>query len=95
MSASLLSRAALPLVAVAAALLGAGATWLVNRGSAGDEVRTYLLKHPEVIPEAIEELQRREAAKAIAASRSDIVTPVGTAWVGNPNGDVTIVEYLD
>jgi len=92
---SLLSRAALPLVAVVAALLGAGATWLVNRGAAGDEIRTYLLKHPEVIPEAIEELQRRDAARAIAASRSDIVTPVGSAWSGNPAGDVTVVEYLD
>lgn len=95
MSGSLLSRAALPLVAVAAALLGAGGTWLLNRGVAGDEIRTYLLKHPEVIPEAIAELQRRDAAKAIAASRSDIVNPVGTAWAGNPNGDVAVVEYLD
>ena len=95
MSGFLSSRAALPLVAVAAALLGAGATWLVNRGAAGDEIRAYLLQHPEVIPEAITELQRRDAARAIAASRSDIVNPIGSAWSGNPNGDVAVVEYLD
>ena len=95
MSGSLLSRAALPLVAVAAALLGAGTTWLVSRNTSGDEIRAYLLAHPEVLPEAMDVLNRREMAKTISASRDDIVKPFGTAWAGNPNGDVEVVEYLD
>lgn len=89
------SRAALPLVAVAAALLGAGATLLVSRHSDGSQVREYLLAHPEVIPEAMQRLQEKQNAKIIAANRADILTPVGSAWAGNPNGDVTVVEYLD
>ena len=89
------SRAALPLVAVAAALLGAGAMLLVSRDHDGSQVREYLLAHPEVIPEAMQKLQERSNAKVIAANRADILTPVGSAWAGNPDGDVTVVEYLD
>lgn len=89
------SRAALPLVAVAAALLGAGATLLVSRHSDGSQIREYLLANPEVIPEAMQRLQEKHNAKIIAANRADILTPVGGAWAGNPNGDVTVVEYLD
>ncbi|MDB5680039.1 MAG: disulfide bond formation protein DsbA [Sphingomonas bacterium] len=95
MMAFLSSRAALPLVAAAAALLGAGTTLLVSRYSGGSQVRDYLLAHPEVIPEAMQRLQDRNNAKVIAANRTDILTPVGGAWAGNPNGDVTLVEYLD
>ena len=89
------SRAALPLFAAAAALLGAGATLLVSRHSDGSQVRDYLLAHPEVIPEAMQRLQDRNNAKVIAANRADILTPVGGAWAGNPKGDLTIVEYFD
>ncbi len=92
---SLSSRAALPLVAAAAALLGAGATWLVSRHNDGSQVRDYLLSHPEVIPEAMQRLQEKHNGQIIAANRADILTPVGSAWAGNPNGDVTVVEYLD
>lgn len=89
------SRAALPLVAVAAALLGAGVTMLVSRHNDGSQIREYLLTHPEVLPEAMQRLQERQTGKIIAANRADILTPVGSAWAGNPNGDVTVVEYLD
>jgi protein-disulfide isomerase len=89
------SRAALPLVAVTAALLGAGVTLLVSRHNDGSEIRDYLLTHPEVLPEAMQRLQEKQNGKVIAANRADILTPVGGAWVGNPNGDVTVVEYLD
>ncbi|MBS0477785.1 MAG: thioredoxin domain-containing protein [Proteobacteria bacterium] len=95
MTGFLTSRAALPLVAAAAALLGAGATWMVSHQAGGSQVRDYLLAHPEVIPEAMQKLQERSNAKVIAANRADILTPVGSAWAGNPNGDVAVVEYLD
>jgi len=102
MSDFLSSRFALPLVAVAAALLGAGATWLAQRPTDGAEIREYLLSHPEVLPEAMQKLREREAAEQskqtgtfIAANRDRIFTALGSAWAGNPNGDVTVVEYLD
>ncbi len=89
------SRAALPLVAIAAALLGAGATLLVSRHNDGSQIRDYLLANPEILPEAMQRLQEKQTGKVIAANRADILTPVGSAWAGNPNGDVTVVEYLD
>ena len=65
------------------------------RAPAGGDVRGYLLAHPDVIPEAMQALQDRETAKVIAANRSAILQPIGSAWTGNPTGDVTVVEYFD
>ncbi|QIB32479.1 DsbA family protein [Ancylobacter pratisalsi] len=65
-------------------------------------IREYLLKNPEVIQEAIMELQKRQAA-AEANQRNEALTamkplvfdsPRGTV-VGNPDGDVTLVEFFD
>lgn len=59
-------------------------------------VRDYILKNPEIIPEAVEILQNREKASAINEVREEIETPyAGKAFAGNPNGDVIIVEYSD
>lgn len=84
----------------AAALLGAaiggGAMLVADRHlDDGEGVRRYLLAHPEVIPEAMDRLRDRETGRAIGASRRAIETPVGSAWSGNPRGDVTLVEYFD
>ena len=65
-------------------------------------IREYLINNPEVLEEAIRALQaKREARRAQAALASiqknkkkiyeDPEDPVG----GNPNGDVTIVEFFD
>lgn len=58
-------------------------------------VRTYILEHPEIIPEAIEILQKREAEKRLAAAGSKMATPFPGAVAGNPHGDVTVVEFTD
>lgn len=59
-------------------------------------VRDYILKNPEIIPEAVEILQNRQQASAIDSMRGQIEKPfAGTAFAGNPNGDVTVVEYYD
>lgn len=99
-----MSRWTLPLVALVGAIAGAlGMTGIdrlapgVGPGGARFDaaVRGYLLAHPEVIPEAMQRLQDRETGKQVAARRADIVTPVGSAWAGDPRGDVTLVEYFD
>jgi protein-disulfide isomerase len=65
-------------------------------------VRDYLLREPEIVYEALQELQRRQAEAAQARQRAAIVenqaelleaphTPIG----GNPDGDVTLVEFFD
>lgn len=87
--------------AAVGALIAVVATVGLDRGGAQDEaatgaaVRAYLLDHPEVIPEAMERLQDKQTAQAIADNRTAIVTPFAGAVAGNPKGDVTLVEYFD
>lgn len=68
----------------------------------GERVRAYLLDNPEVIMEAIGVLQAREEKAQSAtdaemlAAQSDALLNDGFSWVGgNPDGDVTIVEFMD
>ncbi|WP_413870139.1 DsbA family protein [Albidovulum sp.] len=66
------------------------------------EVRAYLLDNPEVLAEAIDELQRRQA-QAAAAGDADFVKANaeeifndGHSFVGgNPEGSLTVVEFID
>lgn len=65
-------------------------------------VHDYLLSNPDVIKEAIEELEKRqkvaEAAtreKAVNAHAEKILHSANQAVVGNPDGDVTLVEFFD
>ncbi len=86
--------------AIQAMLPGAG-----KRGEIERIVRGYILSHPEIIPEAIDKLRAGEAAKAeqaerdaqkaVPASLPALHKPYGSAWAGNPNGDVTVVAFMD
>lgn len=65
-------------------------------------VKEYLVSNPEVIQEAIAELERRQAeAQRTAQAASirkvaDALLDASTALVlGNPSGDVTLVEFSD
>lgn len=58
-------------------------------------VRQYILDHPEIIPEAINRLQEREVTKLLDSNRAEIEAPFASAWAGNPNGDVVLVEFFD
>lgn len=65
-------------------------------------VHDYLIAHPEVIKEAIMALQAKEDAdkadaqsEAVAAHKDEIFNDPMTPVVGNPMGDVTLVEFFD
>jgi protein-disulfide isomerase len=65
-------------------------------------VRDYLLREPEIIYEALQELQRRQAEAeaaqqraAIAAHQDELLDAPDTPVGGNPDGDVTLVEFFD
>ena len=67
-----------------------------------DEIRAYLLENPEIIMEAVAVLEAREAeaqAQADLSLISDNAADIfddGYSWVGgNPDGDITLVEFLD
>jgi protein-disulfide isomerase len=100
------SRVVLLGMVVLGALFGAGGMLLAERIAPGDlagadkirierVVRDYVLANPELIPQAMQRLQDRENGRAIAASRGAIETPYGNAFIGNPQGDVTLVEFYD
>lgn len=66
------------------------------------EVRAYLLDNPEIIIEAVNLLEKRQAdTKAqddltLVAMNADELFEDGYSWVGgNPDGDITLVEFLD
>lgn len=65
-------------------------------------IRETLLQNPEIIQEAMIELERRNAVaqadaqrSAVLAEKAKLVDPATSAIVGNPQGDVTIVEFMD
>lgn len=65
-------------------------------------VREYLLREPEIIMEAIEELQRRREAQAavdqrerLAGEQEALKADARDPILGNPDGDVTLVEFFD
>lgn len=68
----------------------------------GLKVREYLLNNPQVIMEAVAVLEQREnqqqaaADDALLADNAEAIFNDGFSWVGgNPEGDVTIVEFMD
>jgi protein-disulfide isomerase len=73
-----------------------------DRAALRAEVRAYLLENPEVIAEALNELQARQDAAdaaqdlALVADNREAIVNDGASWVGgNPNGDITVVEFMD
>ena len=66
------------------------------------EVRAYLMDNPEVIMEAVNSLEERQAeaqAQAdvdLVSQNADAIFNDGFSYVGgNPDGDITLVEFMD
>ena len=95
----------------AAALIGLSAPALAfdltamsdeEKAAFGEAVRGYLLENPEVLSEAIEVLNQRQANaeaendKTLVQTNSDDIFQDSASFVGgNPDGDVTVVEFID
>jgi protein-disulfide isomerase len=65
-------------------------------------VAKVLKAHPELVRDALNELERRETvaktqqeASTLAKSSKAIYADTGAIVLGNPNGDVTLVEFMD
>ncbi|MCU9837611.1 DsbA family protein [Ruegeria sp. WL0004] len=73
-----------------------------ERAAFGAQVREYLLENPEVIIEAVNILEQRQAqaeaqqdVQLVAVNSAEIFND-GYSWVGgNPEGDITLVEFMD
>ena len=65
-------------------------------------VRGYLIAHPEVLQEAMSELEKRQTAAeaekhktAVKDNAQNLFSSPRQVVLGNPNGDVTFVEFFD
>ncbi len=94
------------MIAMLAMLAGAGGAVAVSqvskdpvnvsdRAAVEKIVREYILTHPEILPEAMANLQAREMKQLVAQNRKAIETPFAGAWEGAADGDVTLVQFFD
>jgi protein-disulfide isomerase len=65
-------------------------------------VKEYILANPEIILEAVQTLRRRQeeaqkkaAQEALKTKRGELQGAKDLPVMGNPNGDVTVVEFMD
>lgn len=73
-----------------------------EKAAFGQAVRDYLMANPEVLIESINVLEQRQAQDEVKADRALVaqyqseLTQDGHSWVGgNPEGDLTVVEFID
>jgi len=93
----------LAIIALPALVIGLFAGWFwrsaspaqADRAAIEKVVHDYILEHPEILPQAMENLQKRESAKVLAGLRADLERPFPGAILGNPQGKVTLVEFTD
>lgn len=92
----------LALLAVLAATPAVAAEPSLPRAEIERIVREYLLREPEVLYQALQELQtRRETAASerqravVAERRREIFDNPADPVIGDPQGDVTLVEFFD
>jgi protein-disulfide isomerase len=74
----------------------------VNQTRVETIVRDYLTKHPEILVDMTNELDKRQSAeqaaqqsKAIGDNADEIFRSPVTFVAGNPDGDVSVVEFFD
>ena len=67
-----------------------------------EEIRLYLLENPEIIMEAVDVLRKKEQQAAIQSDfelvkkHEKAIFEDGFSFIGgNPNGDITLVEFVD
>ena len=100
-------RLACPLVLAAALALSAMPAAAqdfstAQRGEIEKIIKDYLIKHPEVLQEAMAELEKKqqlaesEKARSAVKNHSDaLFNSPRQVVLGNPQGDVTFVEFFD
>ncbi len=65
-------------------------------------IKDYLMKHPDVIVDSLNAMQAKQEADTVASQKKTladnmdaIVNAPQNAVLGNPNGNVTLVEFFD
>lgn len=103
MTSKVIAAAFTALLAIAAPqAVRAGEFSTSQRGEVERIVREYLIAHPEVIQDAMVELEKRQSAAdaekhkaAVKQYSQSLFTSPRQVVLGNPNGNVTFVEFFD
>lgn len=89
-------------IAFAPAAVGAQNFSAPQRAEIESIVKKYLIEHPEVLHEVMLELEKRQAVAeaekakaAVASNASALYNSTRQVVIGNPQGDVTLVEFFD
>jgi protein-disulfide isomerase len=87
-------------IAVAATVFTAGAAQAQSftpqqRGEIEAIIRDYFIKHPEMIEELQALAQSEKLKRVIVENKQTLFHSPRQVTLGNPNGDVTMVEFFD
>ena len=101
-AAALMAASALPLSVQPAAAFDPASMTEAEKAAFGEAVRDYIMSNPQVLVEAVNRMEAQRLAdeskndKAlVTANRAEIMDD-GRSWVGgNPQGDLTMVEFID
>ena len=87
---------------LAAAAAGSTAPLTADQAELGKSIRAYLMANPEVLVDAMQELERKQdsqrdavAQKGVSENQAELYRDPDSPVGGNPNGDVVIVEFND
>ena len=87
------------LASIGGIVIGAAAMLLLRGGQSderiGQIVHNYIMENPEVLPAAMQELERKQSAEAVAPRRAEFERPYEGAWAGAQDGDVVLVQFFD
>ena len=101
-AAALMTASALPLSVQPAAAFDPASMTEAEKAAFGEAVRDYIMSNPQVLVEAVNRMEEQRLADEskndralVAANRAEIMDD-GRSWVGgNPQGDLTMVEFID
>jgi protein-disulfide isomerase len=73
-----------------------------QKAEMGEIIRGYLMEHPEILREMAAKLEandklaeENQRGKALLTFKNDIFKTAADPTIGNPKGDVTVVEFMD
>ena len=73
-----------------------------ERAAFQEELRAYLMANPQVILDSVNQMEAQQAEQqaqddlSLVATNAEALLEDGFSWIGgNPEGDITVVEFLD
>ena len=99
---ALVTAAALAATSLPALAFDPAAMNDAEKAAFGEAVRDYIMQNPEVLVESLNAMEAKRLAneaendKLLVAANSAEIFEDGHSWIGgNPEGDLTIVEFID